>query len=42
MIFINVKCEGPADTREHEPPLGGGSCLTRAATCHNPLAATEA
>ena len=41
-FFINVKCEGLADRREHEPPLGGGSCLMRAATRHNPMAATEA
>ena len=40
--FIDVKCEGLADTREHEPPLGGGLCLTRAAMRHNPLAVTEA
>ena len=38
--FINLACEGRADTTEHMS--AGGSCQARAATRHNPLVATEA
>ena len=40
MIFIDIGCEGLADTAEHVS--AGGSCQAQAATCHNPLVSTEA
>ena len=40
MNFIDLECEGRADTTEHVS--AGGSCQARAATRHNPLVATEA
>ena len=40
MIFIDIGCEGLADTTEHVS--AGGSCQARAATRHNLLVMTEA
>ena len=40
MNFINLECEGRADTTEHVS--AGGSCQARAAMRHNLFVVTEA